>query len=142
MYYVFAQITRHYKVCDNFTDYTPVGIRVVDLKTGGVQSHLMENNTTAVLPENSIYISAREIVENVLNAKDFMKTVPPADKWATSVVGNLLKTNPPKNIWKGGSAWLVWLLTMQPLGWLVDGILKKMNKVDVVVKILTAKQSN
>ncbi len=40
--------------------------------------------------------------------------------YARSVVSQILKKNPPKWIWKGTSAWLVWVLTFLPRGFMVS----------------------
>jgi 1-acylglycerone phosphate reductase len=112
----------------------PFGITVVDLKTGGVKSRFFANSRdkrSVTLPKNSIYQPARERVEQALDGVGLENSGIPAELWAKQVVKELLKKTPPSNIWKGDSAWLVWLSTMLPHG-LFDGKLKQLVGLDVV----------
>jgi NAD(P)-dependent dehydrogenase (short-subunit alcohol dehydrogenase family) len=111
-------------------------IKVVDLKTVGVKSNILANLTHTELPANSIYGAARDDAEKMLSGEKLSSlkgTYVEADVWAKGVVKDLTKANPPYQIWRGGSAWLVWLSTFLPVG-LFDGELKKTTGLDVVIR--------
>jgi 1-acylglycerone phosphate reductase len=115
-------------------ELAPFGVTVVDLKTGSVASNIWYGEKRK-LPKDSIYAPAREAVEKSMAMEDLSKDVMAQDKWAAAVVGDLLKKNPPANIWRGSQAWLVWVGTMLPFGFL-DGTVKKLVGLDVVEKKL------
>lgn len=118
-------------------ELAPFGIQVVDLKTSGVQSNGFKNHQEAMhpaLPKDSIYESARDTVEKTLRGEFFSPKVT-AEEWATQVVRDLLRKNPPPNIWRGTQAGLIRAFTFLPFGWL-DGMMKKMTGMDVVERIV------
>ncbi|KAL9014515.1 MAG: hypothetical protein Q9180_008942 [Flavoplaca navasiana] len=112
----------------------PFGIVVVDLRTGVVKTNLIKNlnqSKQPALPKGSIYEPAREAVEKALRQEGFENQGMPADKWAKSVVQDLLKQRPPSVIWKGESAWLTRIATMLPFG-MFDSMVKKLTGLDLV----------
>jgi 1-acylglycerone phosphate reductase len=111
-------------------ELAPFGVRVIDLKTGAVRSNINDGPTNK-LPKDSIYAPAREAVEKSMSFEDIAKTAMDRGVWATATVADILRKNPPPNIWRGTSAWLVWFGTKLPFGWL-DGTVKKMVGLDVV----------
>jgi 1-acylglycerone phosphate reductase len=111
-------------------ELAPFGVRVVDLKTGAVHSNI-NNGPKATLPENSIYAPARERVEKSMSMEDIVKGAMSQEVWAKATVADLLKKSPPPNIWRGTNAWLVWVGTKLPFGWL-DGTVKKITGLDVL----------
>jgi 1-acylglycerone phosphate reductase len=115
-------------------ELAPFGVRVVDLKTGAVQSNI-NAGPRARLPKDSIYAPAREAVEKSMSLEELVKGAMKQEVWAKTTVADLLKKSPPPNIWRGTSALLVWAGTMLPFGWL-DGTIKKLTGLDVVEKIL------
>lgn len=115
----------------------PFGIKVIDLKTGGVKSKFFENTPqgqNAKLPENTPYELSREKVENFMRG-DITLTFMDADAWASDIVKDLNRSKPPPHIWRGNGATKVWLSTMLPHG-TFDGTLKKMSGLDVFAKKL------
>jgi 1-acylglycerone phosphate reductase len=111
-------------------ELSPFGVRVVDLKTGAVHSNI-NNGPKSKLPEDSLYAVAKEAVEKSMSFEDIAKSGMDQEVWAKATVADLLKKNPPPNIWRGGNAYLVWVGTMLPFGWL-DGTIKKLTGLDVV----------
>jgi len=111
-------------------ELAPFGVRVVDLKTGAVHSNIYDRPKTR-LPKDSIYAPAREAVEKSMSLEDVGKAAMNQEVWAKATVADLLKKSPPPNIWRGTNAWLVWLGTKLPFGWL-DGTVKKITGLDVV----------
>jgi NAD(P)-dependent dehydrogenase (short-subunit alcohol dehydrogenase family) len=112
------------------------GIKVVDLKTGGVKSNILANLTHTELPSDSIYAPAREEAERMLSGEKLgalKGTFVDADFWAKGVVKDLTKANPPYQIWRGGSAWLGRLGTLLPVG-MFDVELKKITGLDDVIR--------
>ena len=115
----------------------PFGIKVVDLRTGGVQSRFFDNTPqgrTAKLPENTPYELARDEIESVLHGNISISFMD-ADVWASGVMKDLTRSKPPAHIWRGNGATKGWLATMFPHG-SFDGLLRKMGGLDVFGKRL------
>lgn len=116
----------------------PFGITVVDLRTGLIRTNIIRNmrqEKKPALPKGSIYEPAKEVVEKALRQEQFDDAGMPAQKWSKLVVHDLLKKNPPPVIWKGESAFLLWLGTILPFGTL-DGFVQKLTGMDVVAQIV------
>ncbi|KAF7552354.1 hypothetical protein G7Z17_g4391 [Cylindrodendrum hubeiense] len=62
----------------------PFGIKVIDLRTGVVQTNLIKNQqvTGPSLPEDSLYKPAKEFVEKAMRQEGFEGQGLPADTWA------------------------------------------------------------
>jgi 1-acylglycerone phosphate reductase len=118
----------------------PFNIKVIDLKTGTVESNFFANATssgssdsgTFHLPDDSLYAPGREQVEKFMRSDVDIKRSRPED-WAEKVVRDLSQTNPPRHVWRGSQASLIWLATFVPASWL-DGMVKKMSGLDIVNK--------
>lgn len=118
-------------------ELSPFGIRVVDLKTGGVRSNFFEKGSVATqvsLPKGSIYEPAKAQVEKTMRGEVF-EAKEETQPWAKTVVNDLLKKKPPPNIWRGANAGLARIATVLPFGTL-DGTIKKMTGLDIVEKLL------
>lgn len=130
------------------------GVRVIDLKTAGVRTNIIENNNVnrvkggdaggtnggggngeGVLPAGSIYEPAREIVEKAMSQDDLRERGISAQQWADEVVPILLGKNPPGVIWKGESALIARIAVAVP-GNLAEGVLKKMTGLDEVERVI------
>lgn len=127
-------------------ELAPFGIRVVDLKTAGVQTNIRSNSNVNAkgdaLPENSIYAVARETVQRAISQEDLGGKGITAEQWATDVGRVLLGGNPPPAIWKGESALLARVATMLPSA-PFEGMIKKMTKLDIVEdKIKASRKEN
>ena len=119
-------------------ELAPFGITVVELKTGVVKSNFFNNSKVATqvsLHEGSIYEPAKEAVEKMMRGETMEGEAMPAEQWAGQVVQDLLRKRPPPVVWRGSSAWIVWLGTFLPFG-MLDGMAKKMTGVDVVEKVV------
>lgn len=112
----------------------PFGIRVIDLKTGGVASNFFKNATdngmTPKLPPDSIYMPGKDIIESTLSGEAFRDGALPASEWASQVVRDLSKSHPPALVWRGGSAIAVKYGSIFPLRYF-DRMVKKMTGLDV-----------
>lgn len=134
------------------------GLHVVELKTGAVgPTKLIANNTSLtrttngdsggnhdssapILPKESIYAPAREVVEGIMCRGYDGGWMPPA-KWATQVVQDLQKKSaPPSRIWRGQSALLGWFVQFLP-SFLVQGSVKRMTKYTQVEEVLKLARS-
>lgn len=116
-------------------ELAPFGVRVVDLKTAGVQTNIRSNSNVNArgdaLPPGSIYEPARETVKVALSQEDMGAKVMPAEQWADEVASLLLSRNTPNVIWKGEGAKLARVAGLLPTS-TVEGMLKKMTKLDVI----------
>ena len=115
----------------------PFGITVVNLKTAAVRTNII-NKLQAKEPElpvNSIYAPARDVILKFLRGDAMKGGGMPPEQWAKEVVADLLKARPPPNIWKGESAWLVWVLGLLPFG-MFDGIVKDISGLNKVQKVI------
>jgi short-subunit dehydrogenase len=112
----------------------PFDVKVIELKTGAVTSNMIKNQkaqTTISLPQGSIYAPAREAVESAMRNDKMANVGTPPKQWASEVVGDLLRNNPPLVIWRGANAKLGRIGTMMPHG-MLDSTIKKMTGLDVV----------
>ncbi|KAK8037227.1 hypothetical protein PG991_000573 [Apiospora marii] len=128
------------------------GLHIVELKTGAVgPTKIIANNTSLartvngsgggdpgssapILPKQSIYEPAREVVESIVRRGYDGGWMPPA-KWAREVVQDLQKTAPPSRIWRGQSALLGWLVQFVP-SFLVQPSIKRMTKYTQVEEVV------
>lgn len=111
------------------------GIRILDLKTAAVKSNIWNfspNDTTRLLPSNSVYEPVKEVLEKSVFQQD-SKDAMLADKWATQVVREIMKSDPPLNIWKGAGAWQAWVMSLLPAG-LGDSQYRKMYDLEGITK--------
>ncbi|KAJ6125569.1 Short-chain dehydrogenase/reductase SDR [Penicillium samsonianum] len=116
----------------------PFGIKVVDLKTGIVKSNFQKNQRNQArvsLPVGSIYERVKDVVEKTNRGEIFEGSGMPSQEWANLVVNDLLKGQPPSNIWRGTQAWLVRVGSVLPFGFL-DGTVKKLTGLDVIEQML------
>lgn len=135
-------------------EVVPFGIRVVELKTGGVRTNIITNNNVhksssrsgkgptsptasgaGHLPADSIYAPARSVVEHAMSQEGLSDRGITPEQWAREVADLLLSGNPPQVIWKGESATTSWAATLLP-SWLFEGFLKKITKLDEVEIII------
>jgi 1-acylglycerone phosphate reductase len=109
-------------------EVAPFGIRVVELKTGSVESNFHENGATAVLPAESLYAPIKQDMERLINgtSREDASRRMDAGVWAKQVVGELVKPNPPAKVWKGGGAGGIYWMTTLPLKSFLDSALAKL----------------
>ena len=123
-------------------ELAPFGIKVVELKTGGVASTIYAKNYAnreeQRLPEGSIYESVREVVERSMSNEELEKGVMDQKAWAEATVRDLLREKPKPVIWRGANAALVRFSTVMPYGWF-HGMVKKMFALDVVERMIAGK---
>ncbi|OSS50466.1 hypothetical protein B5807_04966 [Epicoccum nigrum] len=85
----------------------PLGIKVVDLKTGSLESNFGENKTNPYeLPEDSPYQPIKDEVMKVVTGETTEEYAEDRKAWAKNVVKDLMKNfdSPPTEIWRGGAA--------------------------------------
>ncbi|KAJ5837055.1 Short-chain dehydrogenase/reductase SDR [Penicillium robsamsonii] len=115
----------------------PFGIRVVDLKTGVVESNFQKNQRkedTASLPAGSIYEKAKGVVERTIRGTIVEGAGMSSQQWAKLVVMDLLNSSAP-NVWRGNQAWLVRFGSMLPFGTL-DSMFRNMAGLDEVERLV------
>ncbi|KEQ92917.1 hypothetical protein AUEXF2481DRAFT_42613 [Aureobasidium subglaciale EXF-2481] len=82
----------------------PFGASVIILYTGGVQSRIARQERS--LPEDSLYLPANEgYLKRMTHTQ---QNAMPTDKYAKSVVSQLLVEKPKSWIWEGSYIWLMW----------------------------------
>ena len=85
------------------------GIRVVDLKTGCVHTNFHNNRSDdAKLPLGSICGPVKELTERAMDAKHFSNRTD-LEECSNLVVDDLLRQNPPPQVWRGKEAGWTWL---------------------------------
>lgn len=124
----------------------PFGVKVVDLKTGSVHSNFHGNlaggnGGKAVLPEGSRYMPVKTQIESVMNGttKEDEERKMDQKQWAKSVVDQLVKSSPPAQVWKGGTASTIWWITSFLPHTIMDGALAKLAGLDRLGKLLKEK---
>ena len=108
-------------------EVAPFGIRVVELKTGTVESNFHEHGGKAVLSADSLYAPIKAEMEALINgtAKEDTSRRMDASVWAKQVVSQLVKSDPPTKVWKGGAAGVIYWVTTLPLQKFMQGTLAK-----------------
>lgn len=107
-------------------EVAPFGIRVVELKTGAVESNF-HNGGKVVLSADSMYAPIKAEMEALMNGttKEDTSRRMGASVWAEQVVGQLVKSDPPTKVWKGGAAGMTYWITTLPLQRFMQGTLAK-----------------
>ena len=83
----------------------PLGVRVVDLKTGSLESNFGSNRTNEIdLPADSPYQLIKDEVINVISGNATEEYAEDQDSWAKNIVIDLEASEPPAQIWRGGAA--------------------------------------
>lgn len=94
----------------------PLGIEVIEIVTGFVQSNILHHGLHA--PEGSLYLPIKGIIEDIKyqgNANGM-----PADAYAAAIVEKLMRRRVGPEIWEGGMArFLRVIVTLLPLRLLV-----------------------
>lgn len=85
----------------------PFGVRVVNVVTGGVKSRIAR--TVRLLRDDSIYLPVRRDFEKRLTHSQSLGME--TERYARSVVGQLIGWRRKTTIWEGSKSWLVWWLT-------------------------------
>ncbi|QDS75213.1 hypothetical protein FKW77_000121 [Venturia effusa] len=117
-------------------ELAPLGVKVVDLKTGGVTSNFFKNAIgTQKLPDGSLYLPAREAIEKSMAGGNMKGKTMDTTVWAECVVAQLLKKKPSSNIWAGANASKMRFMQILPHG-IMDSRLRKMTGLDVFDKAL------
>jgi 1-acylglycerone phosphate reductase len=127
-------------------ELSPLGINVVDLKTGSLESNFGENKSNPYeLPEDSPYQPIKDEVLKVITGETTEAYAEDRDAWAKNVVKDLMKypDNPPPQIWRGGMAGTISgtskLDSILP-DYLTDGSYQGLGGLDKLGKILGKKE--
>ncbi|KAI0023950.1 short-chain dehydrogenase/reductase [Xylariomycetidae sp. FL0641] len=111
-------------------ELAPLGVRVVTVKTGAVRTGLWEHAPVFRLPEDSVYLPAREFIEGrkMLEGPRYMDV----DVYADRVVEELLRPRVKCLIWQGGLTTIAWLLSW--FGWegMLDNVYIRGNQLNLV----------
>ncbi len=111
-------------------ELSPFGIKVIELKTGGVKTNFFTNanKQEPKLPTNSLYGAARTAIEKSMRGEQFEASGADRHQWAKSVAKDLSKASPSLHIWRGDAAFTIWLGTFLAVN-AFDGTLKKLTGV-------------
>lgn len=115
----------------------PFGISVIDVRPGAIKSHFGETAGKGVikwLPENSVYKKIRDGIMARANASQDNPT--PVDIFARALVKKLSKKNPSKIIRLGRGARLLYILGRWLPKSLMDKILSKKFKLNILQESL------
>ena len=136
----------------------PLGVDVVDLKTGAVRSKFFENvrglqpgdevgdgdgleadtddnDKPNFLPPTSIYAPASPIIARVASHIELEESAMPVEQYAEQVVNDLLRAAsgpPPVQVWRGTNAKLIWFGRRFLPFTAMDGSMRKMGRLDEV----------
>jgi 1-acylglycerone phosphate reductase len=123
----------------------PLGIKVVDLKTGSLESNFGENKTNPYeLPEDSPYQPIKAEVMKVITGETTEAYAEDRKAWAKNVVKDLMKNfdSPPTEIWRGGAAGTIQVSSRMDSilpDYLSDGSFQGIGGLDKLGKMLEKK---
>ncbi|OAK95052.1 NAD(P)-binding protein [Phaeosphaeriaceae sp. SRC1lsM3a] len=122
-------------------ELAPLGIKVVDLKTGSTESGFQENKSNPCdLPADSPYQPIKEDVLKVVRGEVTGAYEEDREAWAKNVMNDLLKDvdNPPEQIWRGGAAGIISATSkigaVLPDSW-TDGSFRSLGGLDKLEKL-------
>ncbi len=97
-------------------EFSPWGVRTILVTTGGIKTKFFDNlHSTPVLPENSLYYPAKDVIEPALAGNEVDKYAMDVNAYAQVVVNNAIRSSPKKHLWSGGGALITWLAST--FGW-------------------------
>lgn len=96
-------------------ELAPLGVKVVNVKSGSVQTPLFENCASKPLPEDSWYRVIRTWIENREFLKFSLSRQSKLEDYTKRLVDDLLKPSPRPVIWIGGMSTMTWIYTL--IGW-------------------------
>lgn len=123
----------------------PLGIKVVDLKTGSLESNFGENKSNPYeLPVDSPYQPIKDEVMQVITGETTEAYAEDRKAWAKNVVKDLMKNpdSPPSEIWRGGAAGTIQVSSKMDSilpDYLSDGSFQGLGGLDKLGKILEKK---
>ncbi|OQD76291.1 hypothetical protein PENANT_c127G06394 [Penicillium antarcticum] len=118
-------------------ELAPFDIKVIDLKTGGVNTNIHDNDPVCHLPSSSPYTVLQREIEK-FSTGDMNSAGQEPGVWAKNVVSDLKKHNPSNIIWRGKSSTQIWLASHLPITTL-DSTMKKVASLDVLEKKIHGK---
>lgn len=114
-------------------ELAPLGVKVVNVVTGGVETHLHESKVN--LPKGSYYEAAREDIETKKMMRSGWRQEPA--EYAKRVASDLLKPNPAPWIWRGGMATVIWVVScVMRKGWMDGSFIKQSGLFKVKPELL------
>jgi len=118
-------------------ELAPLGVKVVTIVTGGIQSNIARVQRT--LPDGSYYIPVNAEYQRRLTHSQ--EGAMPNEAYAKSVVSHVLKSNPPRWVWEGNKAWSVWFVQrFLPFGTIMDFVLSRMFNLGKLKNTATSKK--
>ncbi|KAK3901561.1 hypothetical protein C8A05DRAFT_44810 [Staphylotrichum tortipilum] len=121
-------------------ELAPLGVRVVEMKTGGVRTNIIGNSSFNAggerLPGGSVYGAARGQVEKIMSQEGLVGIGVPPEVWAKEVVGALLGRRLPRVLWKGEGAGMARVVSALPFSGLVEMILERVTGFGAVKEAL------
>lgn len=123
----------------------PLGIKVVDLKTGSLESNFGDNKSNPYeLPADSPYQPIKDDVMKVITGETTEAYAEDRKAWAKNVVKDLMKNpdSPPPQIWRGGAAGTIQATSKMDSilpDYLSDGSFQGLGGLDKLGKVLEKK---
>lgn len=104
----------------------PLGVKVVHCVTSGVHTQMAAQRME--FPKGSRYESLEKTFNDTMD--NFEKNATDVESYSRSVVGQLERKNPPKDIWAGGAWWQGWVLEKFGLLWVVPRVMSSWYGLD------------
>ncbi|KAL1721485.1 hypothetical protein EV715DRAFT_271115 [Schizophyllum commune] len=121
-------------------ELAPLGIKVINLCTGGVQSNITRQAPPRPLPETSFYKPLEEHILKIRRSTVESEALPAAE-YARLVVREITKPKPRPWFWAGSSSLKVWFVSTFLPRWFMDVTwTKRFNLVALVASTATQKK--
>lgn len=119
-------------------ELAPFGVKVITIVTGGVKSNIARTDRT--LPDDSIYLPISK--EYLRRTKHSQEVGIPNEKYARTVVGQILSYRKKRQIWAGYGVWLVWIASTFFPSWFLDMIFTRMFSLHKLRRANASKKLN
>jgi len=96
---------------------------VIEIVTGYVQSEILRHGLQA--PERSIYLPIKDHIETLKRRGNSGGMTSSA--YAKAVIARVLQRDPPRELWQGNRAWLLWIVTTWLPMWLAVRNVKRLD---------------
>ncbi|GAB1736957.1 hypothetical protein NU219Hw_g325t1 [Hortaea werneckii] len=113
-------------------EFAPFGVKVVTLETGDVRTGFwtFASANSATLPPHSVYNPIRDVAEKTMRGQGNPPGQHTRERWARSVVDDILQSRPPNHVRRGYLATTLYLVSLLVPFWILDWLYTRACELD------------